>query len=107
MKIVGSGRKLSKDRQNVSFCSNRFFFFPRVLERQLFQGFESFITNSSHPADVARVILNAVDSPSPELRYLVGKDAESLFKARKELSDRELERWVRASFMEEKGFVRQ
>jgi hypothetical protein len=37
----------------------------------------------------------------------VGKDAELLFKLRTELSDRELEQWVRESYMEKKGFVRQ
>jgi hypothetical protein len=68
---------------------------------------ESFIINSSHPVDVAQVILNAVNSSSPELRYPVGKDAESIFKARTELTDKELEQWVWESYMEKKGFVRQ
>lgn len=30
------------------------------------------------PLDVAHVVLNAVNSPSSKLRYLVGKDAGSL-----------------------------
>jgi hypothetical protein len=55
---------------------------------------------------VAQAILNAVNSTNPELRYPVGKDAELLFKLRTELSDRELEQWVRESYMEKKGFVR-
>ena len=75
--------------------------------QQLFQGLKSFITNSSNPADVAQVILNAVNSPTPELRYPIGKDAESHFKKREELSDIELEQWVRGSYIEKKGFVRQ
>jgi hypothetical protein len=37
----------------------------------------------------------------------VGKDAESILKARAELSDRELEKWVRESFMDKKGFIRE
>ena len=74
--------------------------------QQMFQGLDAFFASSSHPVDVARVILNAVNSPSPELRYPVGKDAESIFKARTELSDRDLEKWVRESYMEKKGFVR-
>ncbi|MGB0028718.1 MAG: hypothetical protein WBP64_17960 [Nitrososphaeraceae archaeon] len=40
------------------------------------------------------MILNAVNASSPELRYPVGKDAESVFKARTELTDKELEQWV-------------
>lgn len=74
--------------------------------QQLFQGLESFIASSSHPADVAQVILDAVNSPKPEIRYPVGKDAESLFKMRTELSDRQMENWVRESFVEKRGFVR-
>lgn len=74
--------------------------------QQMFQGLDTFFASSSHPVEVARVILNAVNSPSPELRYPVGKDAESIFKARTELSDRDLEKWVRESYMEKKGFVR-
>jgi NAD(P)-dependent dehydrogenase (short-subunit alcohol dehydrogenase family) len=75
--------------------------------QQLFQGLESFVTSSSQPIDVAQVILKAVNSSSPELRYPVGKDANFLFKTRAELSDRDMEKWVRESYMEKKGFVRQ
>ena len=75
--------------------------------QQVFQGFQPMIASSSHPTEVAHTILNAVNSTSPELRYPVGKDAESIFKARTELSDRELEKWVRESYMEKKGFIRQ
>jgi NAD(P)-dependent dehydrogenase (short-subunit alcohol dehydrogenase family) len=76
--------------------------------QQVLQGFESVIgAYSSHPSKVAHTILNALNTPNPELRNPVGKDAESIFKARAELSDKELEQWVRASYMEKKGFIRQ
>jgi short-subunit dehydrogenase len=75
--------------------------------QQVFQGFESISAYSSHPSKVAHTILDALNSPNPELRNPVGKDAESIFKARNELSDRELEKWARESYMEKKGFVRQ
>jgi NAD(P)-dependent dehydrogenase (short-subunit alcohol dehydrogenase family) len=78
------------------------------LVRQVFQGYESISRSySSHPSKVARTILNVLNSPNPELRNPVGKDAESIFKARAELSDRELERWARESYMEKKGFIRE
>jgi NAD(P)-dependent dehydrogenase (short-subunit alcohol dehydrogenase family) len=77
------------------------------MMQRVFQGFESISAYSSHPSKVAHTILNAANSPNPELRNPVGKDAESIFKARNELSDRELERWARESYMEKKGFVRQ
>ena len=76
------------------------------MMQRVFQGFESISAYSSHPSKVARTILNAVNSPNPELRNPVGEDAESIFKARNELSDKELERWARESYMEKKGFIR-
>ena len=54
--------------------------------QQAFQGYESISAYSSHPMEVAHAILNAVNSPSSELRYPVGKDAESIFNARSKLS---------------------
>jgi NAD(P)-dependent dehydrogenase (short-subunit alcohol dehydrogenase family) len=74
--------------------------------QQIFEGFQPMIAHSTPPSEVARAILNEVNSPNPELRNPVGKDAESIFKARTELSDKELEQWVRESYMEKKGFIR-
>ena len=76
--------------------------------QKVFQGFQSISSAySSHPSKVAQTILNALNSPNPELRNPVGKDAESIFNSRTKLSDRELEKWVRESYMEKKGFIRQ
>jgi hypothetical protein len=78
------------------------------MVQQVLQGFESISgTYSSHPSKVAHTILNVLNSPNPELRNPVGKDAESIFKAKAELADRDLEQWVRESYMEKKGFIRQ
>ncbi len=75
--------------------------------QKVFDGFEPMLANASDPKEVAQVILNAANSSSPNIRYTVGKDAESIIKARAELSDSELEKWVRESFMDKKGFIRQ
>ena len=75
--------------------------------QKLFEGFQSIMADSSHPKDVAEVILKVVNTSSPNVRYSVGKDAESVLKARTELSDKELEKWVRESYMDKKGFIRQ
>jgi hypothetical protein len=61
----------------------------------------------SHPSKVAQTILDVLNSPNPELRNPVGKDAEALFKARAQLSDKELEQWARESYMEKKGYIRE
>jgi NAD(P)-dependent dehydrogenase (short-subunit alcohol dehydrogenase family) len=76
--------------------------------QQVFQGYESIsAAYSSHPSKVAHTILNVLNSPNPELRNPVVKDAESIFKVRAELSDRELEQWARESYMEKKGLIRE
>jgi short-subunit dehydrogenase len=78
------------------------------MVQQVLQGFNSISgTYSSHPSKVAHTILNVLNSPNPELRNPVGKDAASIFKAKAELADRDLEQWVRESYMEKKGFIRQ
>jgi NAD(P)-dependent dehydrogenase (short-subunit alcohol dehydrogenase family) len=77
------------------------------MVQQVFQAFESIGgAYSSHPSKVAQTILNVINSPNPELRNPVGKDAESIFKVRAELSDKEVERWARESYMDKKGFIR-
>src|ERR687892_831374 len=79
--------------------------YANIVQR-VFQGFESISAYSSHPSEVAQSILNVINSPNPEIRNPVGKDAESIFKVRAELSDREVEKWARESYMEKKGFIR-
>jgi short-subunit dehydrogenase len=74
---------------------------------QVFQGFESITAYSSDPSKVAQTILDVLNSPNPELRNPVGKDADSIFKARAELSDKEMEQWARETYMDKKGFIRQ
>jgi NAD(P)-dependent dehydrogenase (short-subunit alcohol dehydrogenase family) len=74
--------------------------------QKIFEGFEPMVASSTDPKEVAQVILNAANSSSPDVRYAVGKDAESVLKARTELSDRELEKWVRDSYTNKKGFIR-
>jgi NAD(P)-dependent dehydrogenase (short-subunit alcohol dehydrogenase family) len=74
--------------------------------QKIFEGIEPIMAHSSHPHEVAQVILNAITSKDPNVRYTVGKDAESVIKVRSELSDKELEKWVRESYTDKKGFVR-
>jgi NAD(P)-dependent dehydrogenase (short-subunit alcohol dehydrogenase family) len=48
-----------------------------------------FIDQGTPPEEVAKVILKAVTSDNPELRYLVGNDAIQMIEARKGMSDQE------------------
>jgi hypothetical protein len=74
--------------------------------QKLFEDVQSITANSSHPRDVAEVVLKVVNTSNPNVRCPVGKDAESVLKKRAELSDMEMEKWVRESFLEKKGFIR-
>lgn len=80
--------------------------YAKTIQR-VFEGAQVIMANTIHPREVAQVILNAVNSTSPDVRYSVGKDAESILKRRAELSDTEMEQWVRESYMEKKGFIRE
>lgn len=75
--------------------------------QKVFEGFESIMGNSSHPEDVAETILKAVNTTTPDMRYPVGKDAEFALKVRAKLSDKEMEKWARESYMDKKGFIRE
>ena len=48
--------------------------------------------NASPPAEVARVILEAVTSSNPESRYLTSSNAFALIDTRRNTSDREFEK---------------
>ncbi len=54
----------------------------------------SLLKNGTHPSKVAQVILGAVTSSNPSLRYTVGEDAAMLAQKRKELPDSEFQKLV-------------
>jgi NAD(P)-dependent dehydrogenase (short-subunit alcohol dehydrogenase family) len=77
-----------------------------LIER-VSKGFGKMMDNSSSPPKlVAEAILNAITSKEPEIRYVVGDDAQYIMKVRKSTSDREFENWMYESILQEKGFVR-
>lgn len=48
--------------------------------------------HGTHPADVAKVILHAINDDKPQLRYLVGNDIAMVAEAKKNLSETEFRR---------------
>jgi NAD(P)-dependent dehydrogenase (short-subunit alcohol dehydrogenase family) len=54
--------------------------------------------NSSSPGLVAEVILNAVKSRNPDLRYLAGKDVEEWIESKKQMSDSEFYTMMKQGF---------
>ncbi len=77
------------------------------LTQKLFEGFQPMLNSSSSSvsSDVAEVIYQAIESNNREVRYPVGKDAVSIIKTRQNLSDKELENWIKESIFQQKGFI--
>lgn len=51
---------------------------------------EGIVRQGSHPKEVAKVVVHAIDNTKPKLRYLVGKDAVEFIEASRKLADKEL-----------------
>jgi short-subunit dehydrogenase len=77
------------------------------ITQKIFEAFLSMIQYAFPAKIVAEVILEAITSDNPKIRYAIGDDAKSITEARKRLSDKEFENWVKEGFFEKKGFLRE
>lgn len=70
------------------------------LSQKLNHNFKSMMESesSSPPEEVAKVILQAVTSENPQLRYSVGDDAANLIHARKNMPDKEFRKMIMKNF---------
>jgi NAD(P)-dependent dehydrogenase (short-subunit alcohol dehydrogenase family) len=71
------------------------------LTQQLERSFKSAMQNtssSSPPEEVAKVVLQAVTSESPKLRYAIGNDAASIIQAKTTMSDTEFGGLIKQQF---------
>jgi NAD(P)-dependent dehydrogenase (short-subunit alcohol dehydrogenase family) len=60
---------------------------------------------SSPPKLVAEAILHAITSKLPEIRYVVGDDANSMMKIRKNSTDKEFENWVYENVLQKQQYI--
>jgi NAD(P)-dependent dehydrogenase (short-subunit alcohol dehydrogenase family) len=84
--------KKASDRKSPYFSSIQ----------QLEKSFKSAMENtsaSSPPEEVAKVILQAVTSERPKLRYAVGNDASSIIQAKTTMSDTEFRSLIKQQFI--------
>jgi NAD(P)-dependent dehydrogenase (short-subunit alcohol dehydrogenase family) len=91
----------SKQAQKAMNSDSPYAEFSKKVSEGVMEGFKQ----TSSPMQVAEVILAAIKSEKPNTRYLVGNDAVAIKERRKNSSDFELERWMRESLLEQKGFV--
>jgi NAD(P)-dependent dehydrogenase (short-subunit alcohol dehydrogenase family) len=59
------------------------------ITQNMASAFEEMVKNASSPELVAKVVLEAVTNENPHLRYVAGKDAETLSAAKRNMSDEE------------------
>ena len=76
------------------------------IAQKIFDAFLPMLQNAFPAKKVAAVILEAIISDNPEIRYIVGDDAKSINETRIKMSDKEFENWVKEGLFEKKGFVR-
>jgi short-subunit dehydrogenase len=63
-------------------------------------GFASLLENATPPEEVAKVILKAITSEHPDLRYVIGNDAATLMETRKTMTDSEFQKVVIKNIMQ-------
>ena len=69
------------------------------LIQKVENNFKSMMENkSSPPEEVAKVILGALTSKNPQLRYTVGDDAATMIQARVNMSDNEFKKMIMQNF---------
>jgi short-subunit dehydrogenase len=68
------------------------------LANNMSEALKQMAKNTIHPSEVAKVILQAVTSASPDFRYIVGKDAATILGARRNMSDREFQNLLKRQF---------
>jgi NAD(P)-dependent dehydrogenase (short-subunit alcohol dehydrogenase family) len=68
------------------------------IMQKMSTSFEHMLENASSPDLVAKVVLQAVTSENPCLRYLAGKDVETWIEAKRNMSDDEFYKMMMQSF---------
>ena len=70
----------------------------KQLENKMLESFKQMEQNTIHPSEVANVILQAVKTDNPELRYVIGNDASMVLESRRNLSDNEFQNFMKKQF---------
>lgn len=69
------------------------------LMQKIASSFEHMMENGSSPDLVAKVVLKAVTSENPSLRYLAGKDIETWMEGKRNMSDEEFHKMMKQNLM--------
>jgi NAD(P)-dependent dehydrogenase (short-subunit alcohol dehydrogenase family) len=91
----GVGSNFLKNLKWASKTSDPFNSSYRSIQNSMSEYFNQWAQNLTHPSEVAKVILQAVTTDNPDLRYTVGKDASMTLESRRSMSDREFQNLIR------------
>ena len=69
------------------------------IMQKMATSFEHMMENGSSPDLVAKVVLKAVTSENPSLRYLAGKDIETWMEGKRNMSDEEFYKMMKQNLM--------
>jgi NAD(P)-dependent dehydrogenase (short-subunit alcohol dehydrogenase family) len=88
---IANGMVIAKKSQNSNSP------YSQIMQK-MSTSFEHMLENASSPDLVAKVVLQAVTSENPSLRYLAGKDVEIWVEAKRNMSDDEFYKMIKQSF---------
>ena len=88
---ISNGMVIAKKSQNSNSP------YSQIMQK-MSTSFEHMLENASSPDLVAKVVLQAVTSENPSLRYLAGKDVEMWVEAKRNMSDDEFYKMMKQSF---------
>jgi NAD(P)-dependent dehydrogenase (short-subunit alcohol dehydrogenase family) len=69
------------------------------LSQKILKSASTLMETATPPEEVAKVILKAVTTDNPDLRYRTGNDAEQMVEARSAMSDREWQRHISQQYL--------
>jgi NAD(P)-dependent dehydrogenase (short-subunit alcohol dehydrogenase family) len=88
---IANGMVIAKKTQNPNSP------YSQIMQK-MSTSFEHMLENASSPDLVAKVVLQAVTSENPSLRYLAGKDVEMWIESKRNMSDDEFYKMMMQSF---------
>jgi NAD(P)-dependent dehydrogenase (short-subunit alcohol dehydrogenase family) len=88
---IANGMVIAKKSQNPNSP------YSQIMQK-MSTSFEHMLENASSPDVVATVVLKAVTTENPSLRYLAGKDVEMWVEAKRNMSDDEFYKMMKQSF---------
>jgi NAD(P)-dependent dehydrogenase (short-subunit alcohol dehydrogenase family) len=88
---IANGMVIAEKSQNLNSPYSQ-------IMRKMSTSFEHMLENASSPDVVAKVVLKAVTSENPSLRYLAGKDVEMWIDAKRNMSDDQFYKMIKQSF---------